>query len=154
MNIVIMQGRLTADPEIQVTSAGKNLVQFSLAVNRGKEAVDFFRCVAWDNTAEFINKYFNKGSGIIITGSLRQEKWKDEAEQNRESVKISVQSVEFPASKSGDSNNTASSVPDNITVKPPVKASDVIGGSTGSSVAVADSAEAQKLIEMLKDATG
>ena len=68
MNKVILMGRLTRDPEVRYTQTSNTLVaSFSLAVNRrfardGQQTADFIGCVAWRQTAEFICKYFKKGS--------------------------------------------------------------------------------------------
>ena len=80
LNKVILAGRLTADPELKQTQSGIAVVSFSIAVNRrfasrdsqqGQPEADFFRVTAWRSTAEFIAKYFHKGSAICITGSIQ-----------------------------------------------------------------------------------
>ena len=80
LNKVILAGRITADPELKQTPSGVSLVTFSLAVNRRfgsrdgqnqQPEADFFRITAWRNTAEFIAKYFRKGSAICICGSIQ-----------------------------------------------------------------------------------
>lgn len=79
MNLVVLEGRMTADPEIRY-STGENAtanLNFSVAVNRdfknaeGNYDADFIRCVAWRGQAEFISKYFHKGDPILITGNIR-----------------------------------------------------------------------------------
>lgn len=82
-NKVILCGRLTADTELRMTQSGRNVVTFTIAVNRRKAAdsegqqADFLRCVAWDKTAEFINKYFHKGDSLFVTGEQRTRSYKD-----------------------------------------------------------------------------
>ena len=81
-NKVILGGRLTADVELKQTPQGVSVCQFSIAINRriGKEQeqqADFINCVAWRNTAEFISKYFKKGSSICVSGSLQVRSWTD-----------------------------------------------------------------------------
>lgn len=104
MNVVILQGRMVDTPSIRQLDNGKTLAEFSLAVRRpgnGDEA-DFFRCTAWENNANFIAEYFDKGDGLIVEGYLRQERWKDkETQTNRETIRVVVQNVQFPLGKKG-----------------------------------------------------
>ena len=83
-NKVILGGRLTADPELKTTPSGVSVTSFTVAVNRryggkaGEEAqADFFNVTAWRQTAEFIHKYFTKGSSILLVGSLQNRSWTD-----------------------------------------------------------------------------
>lgn len=71
MNNVTIMGRITNDLEMRKTWNGKPVLSFTVAVYRQKEDVDFIRCTAWAKTAEFIKKYFSKGSMIAVRGSLR-----------------------------------------------------------------------------------
>ena len=71
MNIAILMGRLTRDPELKYTSGGKANARFTLAVQRTKDEADFVNCVAWEKTAETIVEYFRKGSPILVQGSIR-----------------------------------------------------------------------------------
>lgn len=76
INKVILMGRLTADPELKKTDAGVSVIRFTVAVNRPKQkdkeqVADFISCVAFRQTAEFISKYFRKGSAIIVFGTIR-----------------------------------------------------------------------------------
>ncbi len=77
---VIIGGRLTADPELATTPSGVSVCSFAVAVNRrgAKEAVDFFTIKAWRQTAEFVTRYFRKGSSICIVGSLQTRTWVDQ----------------------------------------------------------------------------
>jgi single-strand DNA-binding protein len=82
-NSVTLGGRLTAAPEIKQTQSGVPVVSFSIAVNRrakaGEERVaDFFNVTAWRQTAEFVHKYFNKGSSILVVGTLQNRSWTDQ----------------------------------------------------------------------------
>lgn len=96
MNIVILSGRLTRDPEKRQTASGSTVMSFSLAVERGDKSrtTDFFRCEAWGHTADFIAKYFQKGSPIEIQGALRTDKHEKDG-QTRELTKIVVNSAGF-----------------------------------------------------------
>ena len=76
-NKVILGGRLTSDPELRQTPQGVSVVNFSIAISRKnnknneQQMADFINCVAWRSTAEFICKYFRKGSSICVTGGLQ-----------------------------------------------------------------------------------
>lgn len=82
-NNVNIMGRLTADPEIRQTAAGKNVCRFTVAVDRGRKnqngerECDFISCIAWEHTAEFIGKYFSKGRMIAVNGEIRTGSYKD-----------------------------------------------------------------------------
>lgn len=81
-NSVTLGGRLTAAPELKQTQSGVSVCSFSIAVNRrgksGEERVtDFFNVTAWRKTAEFVHKYFTKGSSILIVGELQNRSWTD-----------------------------------------------------------------------------
>ena len=83
LNKVILAGRIVADPELKQTQSGVALVSFRLAVNRRfssqqQNEADFFNVTAWRNTAEFIAKYFRKGSAICICGSIQNRNWTDQ----------------------------------------------------------------------------
>lgn len=105
INKVILMGRLTADPELKTSSSNVPVMQFSIAVNRkGKDAkTDFIECTAFNKTAEFISKYFRKGSAIIIFGNIQVDAWKDKEGHNRKTVRVIAEEVQF-----GESKNQAS----------------------------------------------
>lgn len=96
MNLTIMTGRLTRDPESKTVN-NSTVVSFTIAVDRGDKAktADFFRCEAWGHTGEFIAKYFTKGSAIEITGALRTQQYEKNGEK-REVTKILVNNAAFP----------------------------------------------------------
>ena len=105
MNKIIEIGRLTRDPEMRKTAEGTSVTNFSIAVDRrlGKNAehpeADFFDCVAWSATADFVSKYFSKGMKIGIDGHLQSRKWQDKEGNDRRSVEIVADNVEFVESK-------------------------------------------------------
>ena len=108
LNKVILAGRITADPELKQTPSGVSLVTFSLAVNRrfgsrdgqGQQPeADFFRITAWRNTAEFIAKYFRKGSAICICGSIQNRSWTDQNGQKRYMTDIIAEEANFVESR-------------------------------------------------------
>ena len=112
-NKVIIGGRLTSDPEQKTTQSGIAVTSFSVAVNRktkqGEEQkADFFNVTAWRQTAEFVARYFKKGSSICIVGTLQNSSWKDQNGQNHSKTDIVADEVMFVDSKS-DGNQTAPS---------------------------------------------
>ncbi|MCR5144526.1 MAG: single-stranded DNA-binding protein [Lachnospiraceae bacterium] len=116
MNRVIMMGRLTADPDVRF-GAGNNtqVTRFSIAVDRrfkreGDPDADFFNCVTFGKTAEFVEKYFRKGNRILIEGEVRNNNYTNKEGQKVYGTEINVNSVEFCESK-GASNNSANSAP-------------------------------------------
>ena len=110
INTVILMGRLTADPEIKTTSSGISFCKFTVAVDRnfadkttGERQTDFISCVAWRQTAEFINKYFSKGRMIIIEGSLQNNNYTDKNGVKHYSYDVVADNVLFGESKSASS---------------------------------------------------
>ena len=104
MNVVILMGRMTRDPELKYTSGGKAFANFSLAVQKTKDEVEFIDCTAWEKTAETIAEYFRKGNRILIQGRLSVSNYEQNGEK-RKSTKVVVNSFEFVES-SGTSGNT------------------------------------------------
>ena len=102
INKVILGGRLTADVEQKATPNGVAVCQFTIATNRrGKDAqTDFINCVAWRQTAEFISKYFAKGSSICIVGTIQRRTYKDKDGNNRSVVEVIADEALFVDSKS------------------------------------------------------
>lgn len=112
-NKVIIGGRLTSEPELKTTQSGLSVVSFSVAVNRktkqGEEQkADFFNVTAWRQTADFVARYFHKGSSICIVGSLQNSSWKDQNGQNHYKTDIVADEVMFVDSK-GDNESAQSS---------------------------------------------
>lgn len=120
MNLVALMGRLTADTEVRYTADGKAVAKLSLAVNRrfSKEnETDFFNCIAFGKTAEFIEKYFKKGMKAVITGELRNNHYTDTNGVKHYSEQIVINNIEFAESKQVKENNAATSfmdIPDNV----------------------------------------
>ena len=103
-NLVVLTGRLTADPELKTTPTGVNVTSFSIAVSRryrsGEETqADFINIVAWRQTAEFITKYFKKGSMIGIEGSIQTRKYIDKEGKNRTIFEVVANNVQFVEAK-------------------------------------------------------
>lgn len=100
LNKVILGGRLTADVELKATPQGVSVCQFSMAVNRKtskeqEQKADFINCVAWRNTAEFISKFFKKGSSICVTGEIQTRDWIDKNGQKRYATEVIVDEAYF-----------------------------------------------------------
>lgn len=103
-NIVVLTGRLTADPELKTTQSGISVTSFSIAVNRsyrsGEESVtDFINIVAWRKSAEFVAKYFKKGNLIGIEGSIQTRKYTDKNGNQRTAFEVVANNVQFVESK-------------------------------------------------------
>ena len=104
LNHITIMGRLTRDPELRKTQSGVSVAAFTVAVDRdyssgGEKQTDFIDCVAWRGTAEFVSKYFNKGSMAVVSGRLEMRKWRDKNDQNRISAEVIADSVYFGESK-------------------------------------------------------
>lgn len=103
MNKVILMGRLTKDPEIRYTQNNTPVCSFTLAVDRrfskDKQA-DFISCQAWQKTAEFISKYFQKGSMIAVVGRIQTRTWEDSEGKKRYITEVIVDEAYFTGSKS------------------------------------------------------
>ena len=101
LNSIIVMGRLTADPELRSTSSGLSVTSFTVAVDRGyvrageEKKADFIPVVAWRQTADFVSKYFRKGSMIAVQGSLQSRSYEDKNGNKRVSAEIIVEEVSF-----------------------------------------------------------
>ena len=100
INNVVLTGRLSRDPEIKQTQSGVSVCNFCIAVDRqyksGEEKIcDFINCVAWRGTADFVSKWFRKGDGIGVTGSIQTRKWVTDGGENRYTTEVLCQQVSF-----------------------------------------------------------
>ena len=118
MNSVVLLGRITADPEVKSTQTGISVCRFSVAVDRsrtdanGQRQADFINCVAWRGQADFLGKYFKKGSPICLAGSIQTGKYQDRNGNTRTSFDVVVNDIRFvPGSKSGESRQSAYQAP-------------------------------------------
>lgn len=106
LNCAVIMGRLTADPELRTTPNGVSVTSFSVAVDRsyqkaGEERqTDFINVVAWRQTAEFVSRYFHKGSMIAVQGSIQTRNYEDKTGARRTAVEIVADNVSFCGSKS------------------------------------------------------
>ncbi|MGL4392724.1 MAG: single-stranded DNA-binding protein [Fusobacteriaceae bacterium] len=108
MNVVILTGRLTRDPELKFGQSGKAYSRFSIAVNNPfkKDEPDFVNCVAFGKTAEIIGEYMRKGRKIGVTGRLQMSKYEVNGEK-RTSYDVQVDQVEFLEGR-GDNADSSS----------------------------------------------
>lgn len=115
INNVTLMGRLTAFPELKTTPSGAKVTGFSLAIDRrfqqkdGEKQTDFINCVAWNNTAQFINKYFNKGDMLAVTGEIQTRKYTDKDGNNRIAVEVLVNQASFCGGKNNSTNTETES---------------------------------------------
>lgn len=98
INSVNIVGRSTKDVELKTTTSGTSLATISLAVNHGKEEVSYFDIVCFGKTAENVAKYVKKGRQVIVSGRLQQRKWQTKEGENRYSVEIIANQVQFVGS--------------------------------------------------------
>ena len=107
MNLVMLIGRLTQDPELRYTPNGHAVCSFSLAVNRksfgenAREEVFFFNITTWNKIAETCSKYLNKGKQVAVQGYLQQRRWEDQNGQKRSIVDVVADRVQFLGAPSG-----------------------------------------------------
>jgi single-strand binding protein len=103
MNIAILMGRMTRDPELKYTTGGKAYANFTLAVQKTKDEAEFIDCVAWEKTAENIAEYFRKGNRILIQGRLSVNSYEQNGEK-RKFTRVLVNTFEFIGSKNNSSS--------------------------------------------------
>ncbi len=101
LNHITIMGRMTRDPELRRTGSGVAVASFTVAVDRdfAKGEADFFDCVAWNATAEFIDKYFSKGQLIVVDGRMEFRSWTDKNGQSRRSPEVVANNVYFGGKK-------------------------------------------------------
>jgi len=105
LNCAVLMGRLVADPELRTTSNGTSVTSFRIAVDRnfvrqGEERqADFIDVVAWRQTADFVTRYFHKGSMIAVQGSIQTRNYEDKNGNKRTAVEVVADNVSFCGSK-------------------------------------------------------
>lgn len=111
LNKCFFMGRFTRDPELRHTQSGTAVASFTLAVDRdfkdkntGERQADFFGCVAWRSTAEFVSRFFGKGRMAVVVGSMQMRDWTDKEGNKRRSAELVVESIYFADSKKYSSN--------------------------------------------------
>lgn len=114
LNVVAIMGRLVADPELRTTQAGHSVCSFRIACDRsyvqqGQERqADFIDIVAWRQQADFVSKYFQKGSMIAVEGSLQTRQYQDKQGSNRTAVEVVANNISFAGTKRQDGQSVPS----------------------------------------------
>ena len=117
-NKVILLGNMVADPELRQTPGGKSVCSFRIGVQRrfarqgvdAESSSDFFTINAWEKTAEFVCRYFKKGSAILVCGTLQNRSWTDNQGQKRYATEVNADEVTFGSSAA--SGNAAPGAPE------------------------------------------
>ena len=115
LNVAVLMGRLVADPELRTTPTGVSVTSFRIAVDRAyvkageQRQADFIDIVAWRQTAEFVTRYFRKGSMIAVQGSIQTRNYQDKEGHNRTAVEVVADQVSFTGSRA----ETGTSAPAN-----------------------------------------
>lgn len=124
MNCVQLVGNLTRDPELRQTQSGISACQFTIACQRrfknkdGNYDADFISCIAWRQTAEFIAKYFKKGSRIGVTGSIQTRSYDAQDNSKRYVTEVVVDAAEFTAPAQNSANQPAPAAGEFVEVDP------------------------------------
>ena len=98
LNKAVIQGRLTRDPELRKTQSGTSVASFTVAWSdkyKEQERKLFLNCVAWSGNAEFVSRYFSKGSEIVVEGSLGSRSWEDRDGNKREVIELTADRIHF-----------------------------------------------------------
>ena len=117
LNHITAAGRLTKDPELRRTQNGVAVASFTIACDRdikdasGNKQTDFIDCVAWRNTAEFVDKYLTRGRMVIVSGRLQMREWTDKNGSKRRNAEILAGSVYFGDSKQQTANAQTQEAP-------------------------------------------
>lgn len=122
MNIVGIMGRLTFEPELKKTPSGVSVIRITVAVDRSYQPsgqdrqADFIDCVAWRQTAEFISRYFHKGSMIAVEGTIQTSNYTDKNGKQRKQVEVLANNVSFCGSKTEQGNSVTQQTNPNLNV--------------------------------------
>lgn len=116
LNSITISGRVVRDPELRRTGSGLAVTSFTVAVERdipdsstGKRETDWFDCVAWREKAEFVGKYFRKGSGITVKGRMQQREWTDKQGNKRKNWDLQADAIYFAGSRKDEEGQGGSS---------------------------------------------
>jgi single-strand DNA-binding protein len=148
LNKVILIGHMVADPELKQTTSGISVCSFRIGVSRrytkGEQTQsDFFDIVAWRQQAEFVSRYFRKGTAICICGSLQTRVWEDKNGGKRYNVEVVADEVSFVERKSETGSGR---VTDEFGTPPPA-----YGGGFGGGYSAAPTADTPKFEEIAGD---
>lgn len=109
LNHISIMGRMVRVPELRHTNSNTPVCSFTLAVDRdfqsGEKQTDFIDCVAWKHTAEFVSKYFQKGTLAIVAGRLQMREWVDQHGNKRRNAEVVADNIYFGESKKRDDYN-------------------------------------------------
>lgn len=125
LNIVAIMGRLVADPTMRQTQTGKSVVSVRIACDRGRRdgngqmQTDFFDVVCWEHYADFVCKYFHKGSLIAIDGRLQSRTYTDKYNNNRTAIEIVANNINFAGGKIQENNEPGGTAQSQNGYKPP-----------------------------------
>lgn len=125
LNVICLMGRVVHDPVLKSTPSGAAVTTFAVAVERnragqdGKRPVDYIDVVAWRNTAEFVCKYFQKGSWIAVNGSLQTRTYEDKDGNKRKAFEVLADNVHFGGSKTDASRETLGDADDSQFIHQP-----------------------------------
>ena len=119
LNKVILIGNMVADPELKQTPNGTSVCRFRIAVQRryaksaeqGQQTADFLDVVAWRQSADFVSRYFKKGSPILVCGQIQSRNWEDKDGAKRYTVEILADEVSFVGNKSDDNRSDSQYTP-------------------------------------------
>lgn len=151
LNVVALMGRLVADPELRHTPQGVSVTTFTIAVDRSfvrqgeQRQADFIDIVAWRSSAEFVCRYFQKGSLIAVDGSIQTRSYQDKNGNNRKAVEIVANNINFAGSKGGNNGNNggaySSARPEYTREAPAVEAVPTYSAGSNDDFAVIDEGE-------------
>ena len=118
MNKIILMGRLVRDPEVRYGASGNNVTSFSIAVERrfkreGQPDADFFNCVTFGKTGEFVSKYLKKGTKVAVEGEMQNNNYTNKEGQTVYGFQVAVNQVEFAESKNASSGGDGGNYPSN-----------------------------------------
>ena len=115
LNLTILEGRLTREPELRTTNSGKEVATFTLACDRpkrrgGEQQADFIKIVAWQKSAELLANYFHKGDGIRVQGSIQTRNYDDKNGNKVFVTEVAAYHIDFPLTQraKGNTNTVAS----------------------------------------------
>lgn len=145
LNEIVLQGRLTRDPEMKATASGIKAATFTLACERdykplgGDRETDFFDVIAWRGTADFVQTYFRKGRMVVVKGRLQNRQWTVEDGSKRKATQIVADSVYF--SDSVKENGNTSTAAEQPTAKGDADDSEFVKGMKEAGFEVVDDVE-------------
>lgn len=105
MNVFCFSGNITKDIDLRSTNTGKQVANFSIAINEGKDKTLFLNCVAWDKTGELISQYCKKGDRLSGSGKIDIRKWTDKEGKDQWTTEIIVNQFDFPPKRTAEQSS-------------------------------------------------